>query len=314
MQHWNSYWSRTKSLNSFAEGEHSQGYVGPIADFWQTVFSTLPTSAKILDLATGNGGLAVLAQQYKADFDVSASDAASINPLAIYSSSDPIYQQLNTIQFFGNMPSENLTFNDKQFDCVISQFGFEYAKSEAALRQLNRVLKDDGEFIALVHHQDSFISVDCQIGLKVLDSLSQVGGLLTQLQDFGDFCQTIADKNQPSSEQQIKFKEKNANLLQLFKQQQHACNSEQELDWYNLIVKELLPAIIDWQNTDGKRVLNIIENLYSFQHRLQDQHTASWALSDVERIKSLLDSWTLCDIDIIEIDEGILCWVIKAKK
>lgn len=314
MHHWNSYWSKTKSLNSFAEGEHSQGYVGPIAEFWQTIFSTLPNSAKILDLATGNGGLAVLAQQYEAGFDVSASDAASINPLSIYSPSDLIYKQLNAIHFFGNMPSEDLTFSDKEFDCVISQFGFEYAESEAAILQLNRVLKDDGEFIALVHHQDSFISIDCQIGLKVLDSLSQVGGLLTQLQDFGDFCQTILDKNQLTEEQQIKFKEKNVNLLQLFKQQQHECNSEQELDWYNLIVKELLPAIVDWQRTDGERVINMIESLSSFQHRLQDQYKASWALVDVDRIKTRLGSWALCDIDLIEIDEGILCWAIKARK
>jgi len=41
MQHWNSYWSKTKSLNSFAEGEHSQGYTGDIADFWNRLFSTL---------------------------------------------------------------------------------------------------------------------------------------------------------------------------------------------------------------------------------------------------------------------------------
>ncbi|MGP5155954.1 class I SAM-dependent methyltransferase [Pseudoalteromonas prydzensis] len=315
MQHWNSYWSNTKSLNSFAEGEHAQGYVGEIADFWQTTFDSFPASAVILDLATGNGGLAVLAQQFEPDFNISASDAALIDPLTIFSPIDPCFQTLKKIQFYGNMPSENLTFAHDQFDRVISQFGFEYANTAAALSEVNRVLKPDGEFIALIHHQDSFISADCQIGLKVLNSLNQPGGLLAQLQDFGDFCQSIDNKAQLTSIQQIQFKEKNANLLQTVKLQQSKCSSENELDWYNLLVKELLPIIMDWRRTDTVRVENFREKLDAFQMRLQDQFSASWSNFNVENIKTFVgNNWTSLEFDVIELEIGILCWVIKAVK
>ncbi|WKD24392.1 class I SAM-dependent methyltransferase [Pseudoalteromonas sp. KG3] len=315
MQHWNSYWSRTKSLNSFAEGEHSQGYKGIVASFWQTIFKSLPESTTILDLATGNGGLAVLAQQFNASFDVYASDTANIAQLSQHGPSDPNYKHLEKIHFYGNMPSETLAFENVQIGSVISQFGFEYAEPAAALLAVNKVLKHNGEFIALVHHQDSFISADCQIGLKVLNSLNQPGGLLAQLQDFGDFCQSIDNKAQLTSIQQIQFKEKNANLLQTVKLQQSKCSSENELDWYNLLVKELLPIIMDWRRTDTVRVENFREKLDAFQMRLQDQFSASWSNFNVENIKTFVgNNWTSLEFDVIELEIGILCWVIKAVK
>lgn len=315
MQHWNSYWSRTKSLNSFAEGEHSQGYVGEVADFWHKNFATLPESTNILDLATGNGGLAVLAKQFNPNFQVFASDAASIAPLSIFNPEDSSYNTLKTIHFYGNVPSENLTFDNAKFDRVISQFGFEYAESVLAFKEVNRVLKPKGEFIALVHHSDSFISADCQLGLKVLNDFNRADGVISQLHNFTEFCQTIVKKNHPTAEQQVQFKELNTNLLQSFKQQQHGCHSEDELDWNNLLLKELLPLIMDWQNTDIKRMASISENLKAFQRRLQDQNEASWSNSDVERIKeSISNLWTSCEFDIIELETGILCWAVKICK
>ena len=203
MQHWNSYWSKTKSLNSFAEGEHSQGYTGAIADFWNTLFLTLPSKSVLLDLATGNGGLAVLAQQSNANFDVVASDAASINPLALYSAEDSIYPTLKKIKFVAEMPSEALTFDDNQFDLVMSQFGFEYAQTVEALQQIFRVLKPEGRFIALVHHQNSFISTDCQHGLNVIERLMTSNGLFDQLLDVARLCQSITDKHNLNDQQRL---------------------------------------------------------------------------------------------------------------
>ena len=312
MQHWDSFWATTKSLNSFAEGEHSQGYIGGIADFWQVEFSGFPKSASILDLATGNGGLAVLAQQYDSNFNISASDSASIDPLSRFSSSSKNYQLLKKISFFSNMNSESLTFLQDQFDRVISQFGFEYAKPELALSEINRVLKYNGEFIALVHHRDSLISIDCRIGLAILNKMND---LLSQLQEFGSLCQKIIYKNEPTAEQQIQFKDKNATLLRLFKEMQSNCNTDEELSWCNLLLKELLPIIIDWKNTNSERVNKACEDLHSFELRLQDQQAASWSYEDIEDIKKLAkENWTSCEFDIITLDTGILCWIFKALK
>ncbi|BDF93945.1 class I SAM-dependent methyltransferase [Pseudoalteromonas sp. KAN5] len=315
MQHWNSYWSKTKSLNSFAEGEHAQGYTGEIAEFWQTTFNSFPTSAAILDLATGNGGLAVLAQQFGADFNISASDAALIDPLTIFSPTDPCFATLEKIQFYGNTPSENLTFVNAQFDRVISQFGFEYAEPIAALSEVNRVLKSGGEFTALIHHQDSFISTDCKIGLKILSQLNNPDGLLALLYDFGDFCQGVENKAQLTERQQAQFKEKNANLLKKVKLQQSECTSEDELEWYNLLVKELLPIIMDWRQTNTARVINTHEKLTAFQLRLQDQYEASWSSLDIENFKTIAENeWVSFEFDVMKLETGILCWIIKAVK
>lgn len=314
MQHWNSYWSKTKSLNSFAEGEHSQGYTGDIADFWNRLFSTLSQESTLLDLATGNGGLAVLAQQSNSSFMVFASDAATIDPLALYSAEDPIYPVLKKIKFIAEMTSEALTFPDQKFNLVMSQFGFEYAKTTEALEQIFRVLKSKGRFVALVHHQDSFISADCRDGLKVIERMMAADGLLEQLIDFARLCQSIIDKSNFTKQQKIEFDQKNINLLGLFKSLQQECANEVELDWFNLLAKDLVPFMMNWQETNEAKVEQVQTNLYHFKLRIADQLKAAWSSEYAEKTTKLINlqghAATCVPFDIAQ---GKLCWVLDVQ-
>lgn len=315
MQHWNSYWSETKALNSFAEGEHSQGYVGEIALFWQGMFKQLSTSAMILDIATGNGGLAVLAKEFNANFSVYGSDAANIDPITMFKPTDSVYKTLNEIEFFGAMPSENLSFNDEKFDTVISQFGFEYANPTSALSEINRVLKPNGTFTALIHHHASFITTDCKVGLAVLNKVTVANGLLDLLDDFVSFCQTLENKDQPTLDQQAKFKKKNTDLLSFFKELQQSFTTDEELDWYNLLAKELIAVIMNWRHSNASSVGAIRTNIDFFRLRLQDQIKAAWTADDVSQIQnSVKNHWHSFAITSINNDLGKLCWVVKATK
>lgn len=314
MQHWNSYWQNTKTLNSFAEGEQGLGYKGEIAQFWQQVFAVQTVPAKILDLATGNGALAVLALQYDACFEVSASDQADIMPLKLFSEQDDVYPLLKKIKFYGNMPSERLAFADNQFDLAISQFGFEYAKPEPALQQLQRVLKPGGSFIALIHHSESFITEDCRQGMLVLQHFIATGGLLTKVEAFANYCQQLVGNDLLQSEQQLELKRRSDALLQSFIKLQRELIGEQQ-DWFSLLAKDIVAVISNWRSLSVQAVDNLQHNMSDFNQRLVDQVASAWDNAQVNKIVRVCnDCWSDVKISCLSVQEGKLCWVLQLKK
>ncbi|CAM3713364.1 class I SAM-dependent methyltransferase [Rheinheimera salexigens] len=315
MQHWNSYWSNTKTLNSFAEGQQQHGYSGDIAQFWQAILQPVAENSTIVDIATGNGGLAVLAQQHNASFNIIATDAADINPLTLFSPSDDCYPALQQIQFMANVPTEQLTLASNSVDLVISQFGFEYAPLAAALAQIHRVLGKKGKFIALVHSQHSFITQDCQDGATVLQQLLQTDGLLSQLMQFANLCQALATETQLSTAQQQQFSEHNTALLQFFRQTQQQFTVQNQQEWFNLIAKDLVPLIMNWQSLTSATVDKTKQNLQHFLQRIQDQIASAWTNQRAEEVKALCQTtWQQVSVEQMQIEEGVLCWIVQLQK
>jgi ubiquinone/menaquinone biosynthesis C-methylase UbiE len=314
LQHWDNYWQKTKTLNSFAESEQGLGYAGDIAQFWQHIFAKLEPGASILDLATGNGGLAVLALQTNNSFVVAAADKANIAPLQLFTKQDASYKYLQKIQFFGNMPSEALTFADEEFDMVISQFGFEYAEPVATLQQLHRILKPTGKAVALVHHADSFISVDCQVGLAVLPVFTAADGLLAKAQAFATFCLPLQQFTDLSLQQQQLLKQHSNLLLASFMTTQQSLSGD-KLDWFNDIAKDLVPVLSDWRRLSVDTITTLIVNLTDFKQRLTDQLAASWNTAQIEKIQKIAEQQGfVVAVAPLDTAEGKLCWVFQLAK
>lgn len=314
MQHWDSYWQNTKTLNSFAEGEQGLGYSGAIAEFWHTVFASLSDNARLLDLATGNGGLALLALQANSSFQVSASDKANIAPLQLFNKQDSSYPYLKKIQFFGNMASEQLTFSDEAFELVTSQFGFEYAQPEPTLQQIHRVLSPGGKMVALVHHEQSFISEDCKVGLPVLDFFIGDNGLLPQAKEFASTCQQLQQFAELSFQQQQLLKQQSNKLLASFMSVQRQCHSNQ-LDWFNDVAKDLIPLLGNWQSLTVEVIDKLWLSLTHFSQRITDQLTATWDSNQIKLIKQLaVEQGFSVSYSTLDTKFGKLCWVFEATK
>ncbi|QBL10071.1 class I SAM-dependent methyltransferase [Rheinheimera sp. D18] len=315
MQHWNSYWNNTKTLNSFAESYHQQGYSGDIALFWHDIFESFANNTAILDIATGNGGLAVLAQQYNTSYKLIATDAADINPLALFGVLDDCYNALQQIQFIGNMPTEHLAFSDGSFDLVISQFGFEYAPLTTALEQIHRVLKYNGQFIALVHSSRSFITQDCIAGITVLHQLLYENGLIEQLSLYAHICQSLSNIKEPTTHQLQQLTEHNKALLETFKQTQLRFTEENQQDWFNLIAKDLVELIMQSQSLTVAKVERIKQDLQYFLQRIKEQIASAWTEQQAEKVKELcLLNWNKVSLQPLQIQEGILCWILRLEK
>lgn len=315
VKHWDSYWLSTETLSSFAQSNHKDGYQGDVLYFWNAIFKEFQTSAKLLDIGCGNGALAVLAEQYPKQFEITAIDAANIDPIKHFNNNEKVSISLNKIKFISRMNCENLSFDDSSFDYLISQFGIEYSDIKLSLSEASRVLKSGGEVIALVHHSNSFITQDCQQGIKVLSQFISKDGLAYKVKSFVEFCSHYRRLEEPTTQEQNEFLEINENLLQDFKKVQIDLSSEVEQDWFGQLAKNFIPMIVNWREVSVHQIESLIEELINYQLRINEQIKASWNEDDKKVISTNLRSdWKTIDITPKEIDGELFCWVLKAKK
>ena len=100
-------------------------------------FAELPEGARILDLATGNGAIAVLAVEAGKGFAVTGADLAAVEPSAFVTQNRA---ELDQITFLASTPAEALPLPDASIDAIVSQYGVEYSDLSRSLPEAVRVL------------------------------------------------------------------------------------------------------------------------------------------------------------------------------
>ncbi|MYE24705.1 MAG: class I SAM-dependent methyltransferase [Gammaproteobacteria bacterium] len=176
-EEWATYWQKG-TITTF-HGRFAGNYDGAVREYWQGLFSALPAGAAILDLATGNGALALLAQQHSAreglGHKVTGIDYADIDPPKQFSGK-AFARHLRAIDFRGRARLEDTGLDTASFDLAISQFGFEYGEPEAAAREVARVLKPKvSTFAAMLHHAESAIIRQAKDGLAQIAACVKSG-------------------------------------------------------------------------------------------------------------------------------------------
>lgn len=120
-----------------------------IAPVWHEFTDALADGTRLLDLATGNGvvalGCAHRARQRQQNIEIHAVDAADIRPPVQASDLNP------QVAFQGGVWLEELPFDDGKFCAVVSQYGFEYADEEQAISEISRVLSPGGRLRLVIH-------------------------------------------------------------------------------------------------------------------------------------------------------------------
>ncbi|REL27576.1 class I SAM-dependent methyltransferase [Thalassotalea euphylliae] len=144
---WHQYWQQGNQQSCVASSSE-QALVEQLWLDWQ---ASLPSQAKVLDLATGNG--AVISSLLKASYSV---DNQYIG--VDYTSADntPVSNKTN-VSFVGGVDLAKLPQDTQSMDAVTSQFGFEYAAIDKTISQVVRVLKNTGQLQFIVHHSEGEI-------------------------------------------------------------------------------------------------------------------------------------------------------------
>ena len=164
---WSTYWKQG-SITTFQDA-FAGNYDREIGKFWSAVFAGIDERAHIVDLACGNGALALLAAAHSRDegkqFRIDAIDFADIQTPADASSQ----QLLGAINFLPGRRLESTGLESACYDAAISQFGIEYGELEASVAEVDRILKPGKALLVMmVHHVDSAILSQ---GRDALDSV-----------------------------------------------------------------------------------------------------------------------------------------------
>ncbi len=167
---WLQFW-RHGSVTTF-ERRGNPNYDGEIRQFWERQFAALSPGSRVVDLATGNGAVALLAAEYSSrrgmQFEIEALDKAAIAPRRDLKGGggDAARQWLNQVHFRGNAPNERTSVDSRSVDLLTSQYGFEYGEPAASAREAMRILKPGGRIALVTHHVNSVVVREAREGLE----------------------------------------------------------------------------------------------------------------------------------------------------
>lgn len=134
------------------------GYDLEVREAWVEFFSLLPEGARILDVGTGNGVVALIAMETASargrNWEIHATDLAQIDPPRHVPDGE---RRLAGIIFHAGVATENMPFEPESFDAVSGHYALEYADTTAALAEIHRVLKPGGDAQFIIHSADSLL-------------------------------------------------------------------------------------------------------------------------------------------------------------
>lgn len=113
---------------------------------WRAFALALPRSARVLDLATGDGVVLRKLQRHRRDLKLTGVDSARHLPRASPG-----------LLLRGGVTMEALPMKPGSVGAVTSQFGLEYGDIDAVAREIARVLKPGGSVALITHRPDGSI-------------------------------------------------------------------------------------------------------------------------------------------------------------
>ena len=140
-QSWTAFWERGKGATCLP-GSHDAHE--RLAQIWRATAAALPQKAKVIDLACGSGAVSFKLQQARPDLSIVGVDYARVPT-----------SRSSGVELMSGVALEQLPFDDRSFDCGVSQFGIEYADMTGAVRELARVLRPSSPITLVMHHADS---------------------------------------------------------------------------------------------------------------------------------------------------------------
>jgi SAM-dependent methyltransferase len=154
LEHWETYY-RGGALATCPTGPDSS-YDQELREVWRAFFGTLTDDARILDVGTGNGAVALIALETAAElgrrWDIHAADLARIDPPRHVPDGA---RRFAGITFHAGVATEELPFPDAHFDAVSGHYALEYSDTGRALAQIQRVLKPESRAQFIIHHSGS---------------------------------------------------------------------------------------------------------------------------------------------------------------
>jgi ubiquinone/menaquinone biosynthesis C-methylase UbiE len=168
LDHWESYYR--SGVLATCPTTPAGGYDLEVRDAWVAFFTALPADARVLDIGTGNGAVALIAAETAAalgrNYRVHGTDLARIDPQRHVQDGE---HRLAGIEFHAGVATEKLPFEDASFDAVSGHYALEYMRVDAALAEIHRVLRPAARACFIVHHSESLLVRNAGHSLRQAD-------------------------------------------------------------------------------------------------------------------------------------------------
>ena len=159
---WDRVW-RSKFERAFRDTDPINSLLD---DFWSRIFSSCRSHGHVLDIACGNGALARSLENALEAGDGTMRyvgvDKASINPAL-----DASFGKLSA-RFIPNLAVEEASFQQAEFDLIISQFGLEYCNKVKTIELAANWIKPGGRMVLVTHSASSAITLESK---QILEQL-----------------------------------------------------------------------------------------------------------------------------------------------
>lgn len=183
--HWESYY-RGGALVSCPTNPEPY-YSMEVREAWSGFFAPLPDGARILDLGTGNGPVALIAKQTAAEngveLGIDGVDLANINPTKYVPDGANL---LSGISFHPGVATEALPFDDAAFAAISGQYIVEYTDPGRTFAECRRVLAPGGRCQFILHHHESLI---VRNGIESLRQADVVQNETKTIRKFRRYCE-----------------------------------------------------------------------------------------------------------------------------
>lgn len=183
VEHWEAFY-KGGALATCPTGPDTN-YSLDVRDAWVEFFAALADGARVLDVGTGNGAVALIARETAAaagrHLEVHGSDLARIDPPRQVRGGTGMFEG---IHFHPGVATEHLPFSDASFDAVSGQFALEYTRIADALREVFRVLKPGGRARFSMHHADSIVVENARLSLAQANLVLEESRIFRKLSAF----------------------------------------------------------------------------------------------------------------------------------
>ena len=325
MKHWNNHWQYSKTLSSFAAGDKDPSYQPDLTALWEQELSELPKQATIVDLACGNGALAAVIAEYAKkhgkDWLIQGIDSAAINPVAALKDKPELAERVRDVQFHGNTDMAKLPFADESVDCVLSQFGLEYGDTAAATKEILRVLKPGGKFVAIAQNKRAQLVKEASQGVEIFEHILNRTPLFLQADLFLRLAAMQLEKMTFAEWQQNQACLASKRTTEWIMQQlQEKYNKPEDRVWLNEIFGRVL-ELINYADTTEKATQAAEYLMISFnmlqdhQQRLVSHGEAALTAANAKKIsKGFSQANATSELNEFNANEQLFAWLLKAQK
>jgi ubiquinone/menaquinone biosynthesis C-methylase UbiE len=312
MNPWSLFWHQGHSTTF---GDYfKQGYTGAVADWWQSILSTLPANPVVMEVGCGNCSLLPAMVKSGVKGKYIGVDLATVRVSAV--SEQGLSESGIEVVLHSETPAEKVPEPDASIGLIASVFGIEYSNFDQSLPEIERLLKPGGQFSALLHHDDSVVTSMSRRAIKEFnnDDLNKVIDALNTINSERDKTVSIAElgSNQRAEESRA-----------LINQMADKYLTDTNLETANATMFEFMNDALKFfkmmgaPSQDRRHFISSLEKEHRASHeRFTQMVSVAFNDSGIKNLQAKLDElgFTGTRASVIHTKNDILAWDLSAGK